>query len=88
MATAADMYKAAKVIRFNQCRMSTAVNVCPHTELPLSRGSGDHQQQGFEITDFSIPPSENAAGALVCSEGLPPQIHFHPFGPREREVEP
>lgn len=52
--------------------MSTAVKVCPHTELPLSRGSGDRQQQGFEITDFSTPPSENAAGALVCSEGLPP----------------
>lgn len=65
--------------------MSTAVKVCPHTELPLSGGSGDRQQQGFEITDFSTPPSENAVGALVCSEGLPPGIHFHPFGPRERE---
>lgn len=65
--------------------MSTAVKVCPHTELPLGRGSGDRQQQGSDIPDFSTPPSESAAGALVCSKGLPPQIHFHPFGPRERE---
>lgn len=68
--------------------MSTAVKVCPHTELPLSGGSGDRQQQGFEITDFSTPPSENAAGALVLFRRAASRNTFPSLWSKGKGMEP